>query len=145
MIETLRFQETSPMTKEFRCLLNSNKNKEIDKNFDIELCKICCKYDFCISDFRNRPLPTETKEYRNYRLLSKEEKQSIYENNKSFYDQHIGSFLDMRENVKSKNQRNRETLAYWLGLNIPRDCRIKIEKVLDTFSEDIKQPDWQKI
>ena len=145
MINTLNLPTTSQMTREFRSILDSFKNRILDKIFDIEICKVSCKYDNCILDFRNKPLPTETKEFKSFRLLSKEEKQTIFEKNRVFFDIHIESFLASVEKVKNKNYRNKETLQYWLSLNIPQDCRKKIENILDTYSTDINQPDWQTI
>jgi hypothetical protein len=102
---------------------------------DIEICEAACSIEECIDDFRWRAEPTAPQEYRMFKVMSKDGQKDFLESHKDFFLKGlVPLYLDQRESVKNKNDRNYNQLREWLRLNITQESRTKIEKILNTYT-----------
>ena len=115
-------------------LLNKWRNTKITQQFDIEICELSVSIPDCINDFRWKPLPTPTQEYKKWRFMNKEEKEELIKTRYNFYVTNIKNFGDEVEIMKNHNSRNKAQLQEWLKLEISLEARGIIEPILDTYS-----------
>lgn len=134
MIGNLECPSIPELAEDYKGLLRKWSGNEITPQFDIDICELAVKHKACIEDFRFKPLPTPSQEYRKFKFLSKEEKEEFIKKNFNFYEENIKNFLDSVDMAKNRNDRNREQLVYWLKLNISENARNCVEKALDTYS-----------
>lgn len=125
------------LAQDCKDILNKYLSRQITENeFNIELCHISCKHIEYIEDFRCKPIPTKTQDFSKWKFLSKEEKEALIRNNRSYYEEKIDSYLNSVDHITNKNNRNKKQLILWMRLNINRESRILVERMLNTYSSE---------
>lgn len=119
------------LPQKFRALLEKKLTPE---QLDIGICEVACEIPECIDDFRWKPLPTPTPEYKKWRFMSEKEKEDFKTNQRSFYEKNIIGFGDDTSRIEHLNDRNFFQLKAWLKLKITPFARKKVEEMLDTYS-----------
>ena len=135
MIENVECPVYPKLAKECKEVLGKYKLGELTyEQFNTELCEISCQNVECIEDFRWKPSPTKTQEFAKWKFLNKEEKEALIKSNPTYVHDKINSYLDSVEHIDNLNNRNKSQLIDWLKLEITPESRIKVEKMLDTYS-----------
>jgi len=106
---------------------------------DKQICETSCGIPECIDDFRWRAEPIWPEEFVAFKRLGIQEKEKYLEHNEKFFREGaVPAYLDQRDLIRNKNERNFNQLKEWFKLEVSEGSRRLLEKMLNTYSGRMK-------
>jgi hypothetical protein len=121
MLNDLECPVMPDLAAECKQLLNSWSGRKITNEFDIDLCRMCFKYNLII-EYRWRPEPSMPQDWSKYIGMNVKDRRIFMDQNPTFMIQgKVAEYLTNKDRIINVNKRNMALLLLWLKLPIAVD------------------------